>query len=127
MPQETPATRDELLEVLAALEHGRWSDWQAYVHSRAEWMTTHGPVMLSGPLVLGWQRQIATPYADLTEQERDSDREQVMRYWPLLVEFVARWLETDAPLNNDPPDLAAAWREMMAIGDDQWRRSPGGE
>lgn len=36
-----------------------------------------------------WERQIATPYAELSEAEKNSDREQVDRYWPLVSYSVA--------------------------------------
>ena len=35
-----------------------------------------------------WEHQIKTPYSDLTEQEKQSDRDQVMRYWPRLEYYV---------------------------------------
>jgi len=31
-----------------------------------------------------WVRQIATPYAELSEREKDGDREQVARFWHLI-------------------------------------------
>lgn len=72
-----PNTTDELREKLAAIEHERWSDWQNYVHK----------VYLEGnfkEFMLRWQRQIATPYSELSEAEKNSDREQVDRYWHLI-------------------------------------------
>lgn len=37
-------------------------------------------------------------------------------YWPLIVEFVATWLETEPEDGHRPalPTLAADWREDMA-------------
>ncbi|MDJ0323142.1 hypothetical protein QMG61_05115 [Cryobacterium sp. PH31-AA6] len=33
-----------------------------------------------------WEIQIATPYAELSEQEKKSDQEQVHRYLPVVID-----------------------------------------
>ena len=80
--------KDELFERLAFLEHNRWSDWQRYLHSKLKKVETrlNGTeyYLLSGDLYKHWERQIDTDYKDLSEKEKDSDREQVMRYWKLI-------------------------------------------
>jgi hypothetical protein len=43
-----------------------------------------GSLTIPPQLVERWQRQIDTPYAALSEQEKESDRSQVDRYWPLV-------------------------------------------
>lgn len=72
-----------LYEQLAAIEHERWSDWQKYVHGLCE-KQDDGSLVIPADQVAKWGRQIATDYDDLTEDEKDSDREQVDRYWPLV-------------------------------------------
>lgn len=110
--------RNDLIETLAGIEHQRWADWQKYLHSTAGPDPTHsgqGALLLMPELVKGWERQILTPYAQLSEAEKESDREQVMRYWPVLVEFVAAWLDDQEWMWSDA-DLDAlikAWREEM--------------
>ena len=32
-----------------------------------------------------WEKQMATPYSELTDEEKESDREQVRKYLPLIV------------------------------------------
>ncbi|GAA2552397.1 hypothetical protein GCM10010435_23370 [Winogradskya consettensis] len=76
-------TGPDVVEILAAMEHERWSHWQRYLHSRCA-RTADGSLVIPAELVARWERQIATPYADLTEPEKDSDREQVMRYLPII-------------------------------------------
>ena len=78
--------KDELFEKLAAIEHERWADWQRYLHSRCTRNIFGERFGLTIPaeLVDQWERQIATPYADLSEHEKDSDRKQVRRYWSLV-------------------------------------------
>lgn len=73
----------ELKEALAAIEHERWADWQRYLHSLCT-RNPDGSLTIPAASVAHWERQIATPYADLSEREKQSDREQVDRYWPLI-------------------------------------------
>lgn len=87
------AAADSLRERLAAIEHDRWSDWQRYLHGKcSEVIVGAGvdPVALQIPaeLVGRWERQIATPYAELSDTEKASDMEQVDRYWPLIVDAI---------------------------------------
>ena len=35
-----------------------------------------------------WGRQIATPYSELSEKEKESDREQVDMYFPIIEEMI---------------------------------------
>ena len=76
---------DELFEKLAAIEHERWADWQKFMHDLCEPLPD-GRLVIPAEQVTRWERQIDTPYADLTETEKESDRDQVRRYWPLLRE-----------------------------------------
>ncbi len=81
----------ELREQLAAIEHERWASWQSWVHHRGEHTTLDGKSVLaiSGDQIYAWEKQIATPYAELSETEKQSDREQVERYWPLITSYLA--------------------------------------
>ena len=78
----------ELIERLAAIEHQRWADWQKYMHSKCK-SNGVGELLIPAELVRQWERQIATPYADLSEAEKGSDRDQVRRYWPLIEKMTA--------------------------------------
>lgn len=73
---------NELFEKLADIEHQRWADWQKYLHSYCE--VNGNKVFFPIGFFERWERQIKTDYRDLTEEEKDSDREQVMRYWDLI-------------------------------------------
>lgn len=77
------AMPDPLKEQLAALEHRRWAHWQKWMHSVCI-RNEDGSLTIPAVLVERWERQIATPYEALSEREKDSDREQVNRYWPLI-------------------------------------------
>jgi hypothetical protein len=77
----------DILEELAAIEHERWAHWQSYMHERCL-RRADGSLVVPPELVLRWERLIATPYAELTELERESDREQVRRYMPALARLL---------------------------------------
>lgn len=81
---------DALIEELAGIEHERWSHWQRYVHGKAI-RQPDGSLILPAELVERWERQFGSRYEDLPEDEKESDREQVRRYLPVL----KRWSEGD--------------------------------
>ena len=74
----------DLIERLAAVEHERWASWQRYVHDHCE-RQPDGSLVIPAKLASRWETQIETPYAELSELEKDSDREQVHRYLPVLL------------------------------------------
>lgn len=81
--QEVEEVLHGLLEKLAAIEHERWSHWQRYMHGKGQ-RQADGSIVLSAELVERWERQFTRGYADLDETEKESDRDQVRRYLPLI-------------------------------------------
>lgn len=77
---------NELLERLASVEHDRWAHWQRYLHSQCTPVGNDGALLIPGELVHRWEAQIKTPYSALTEEQKESDRQQVRRYLPVIVE-----------------------------------------
>lgn len=73
------------LEALAAIEHERWSHWQRYMHSKGE-IQEDGSLLIPAELVRRWERQMTTPYAALSEAEKESDRDQVRKYLGTITE-----------------------------------------
>lgn len=73
--------KDKLFEKLADIEHQRWSDWQSHLHKilRENFSSPELNKVLEH-----WDKQINTNYRDLSEKEKDSDREQVLRYYNLI-------------------------------------------
>lgn len=71
---------DELIEALAAYAHEAWSGWMVYLFSqgnqRLRTIDGESSVVFELPAwaVERWQRQLKTPYADLPEAEKRSDR-----------------------------------------------------
>ena len=83
-----------LIEQLAAVEHERWSHWQRYVHSKCI-RQPDGSLLLPANLVARWEKQIDTKYAELDDQERESDREQVRKYLPPIASALAERVDRD--------------------------------
>ncbi|MHC2019411.1 hypothetical protein [Methylobacterium sp. CM6247] len=76
-------------EGLSSIEHQRWAHWQAYMHSKCV-KQPDGSLIIPADLVAKWERQIATTYDELSDEEKQSDREQVDRYIPFLIEFLSK-------------------------------------
>lgn len=78
-----------VLEELADVEHQRWSHWQNYVHTRGV-RQADGSLVIPAELVRRWDREMNTPYTALTEHEKESDREQVRKYLPIIVNALSK-------------------------------------
>jgi hypothetical protein len=80
-------TEHELIERLADKEHASWARWMDYLFSKC-WKDGNGCMVIQEALVDQWQRQIDTPYAQLSEQEKQSDRNEVAHILPIIKEYV---------------------------------------
>lgn len=78
----------EFIEKGADLEHQRWAKWQAYVFSKSKW--TKKGYLIPKELCERWQRQINTSYAELSEAEKETDRQEVRKYLPLIHNIIHR-------------------------------------
>jgi predicted aminopeptidase len=76
---------EELMQRLAEAEHERWAHWQQYVHDQCD-LREDGALVIPSELVERWNAQIATPYAELSIEEKKSDQEQVRRYLPIIID-----------------------------------------
>lgn len=95
--KETPKEPEEwkeIIEKLADIEHQRWSDWMEYMFDCAikSGDDNIGIRTLGFPTKQfeNWERQIETDYKDLTEKEKQSDRDQVMRYFPIIQSLLSQ-------------------------------------
>ena len=70
---------ERLMEELASTEHERWSSWQQYLFDTGK-CNSDGSVTLRWEDVEHWKKLIETPYKDLPEHSKQSDRDQVMKY-----------------------------------------------
>lgn len=67
--------RDELLEKLAALEHEQWVHWTKYMLDNLTDVNIHR-----------WRRQVETPYEDLPDDEKRSDRDWARKVLEIVKE-----------------------------------------
>ena len=110
---------ENLLEDLAELEHQQWAHWTKYMLDRLDELGDKvddkgklGAVFDYVEQELNWRRQITTPYSELTEKEKDSDRSWASK----SLEITAKRL---AELNPYPEDvfLPRSKEEMKAVAD----------
>ncbi len=80
-------TESELIEQLADKEHASWAHWMEYLFSKCT-STVHGDAVIPMKLALRWRLQADTPYERLSEQEKQSDRDEVAHILPIIKEYV---------------------------------------
>lgn len=89
MVKATDDVLDALVDTLAAIEHDRWAHWQSYVHSKCS-RQSDGSLVIPAELVQRWERQIRTPFDQLSESEKNSDRDQVFNYLAVIRTSLSR-------------------------------------
>ena len=104
---------EDVMEDLADIEHKRWAGWQEYLHSKCS-RKKSGGLTIPDDLVKRWERQIKTPYKDLSEKEKESDRKEVRRYFPLFKQFLHQEILTH--LKDFIKETRVEERDM--VGDD---------
>lgn len=74
----------ELIEQMAALEHEQWAHWTAYMLTM---LCKDHPELNHDENVLRWSRQILVEYKNLTEKEKESDREWARKSFDIARDF----------------------------------------
>ncbi len=74
----------ELTEIIADFFHNQWSHWMKYQFSKMEDTYHYETKKQTGmfmpfEFVVRWIRQMKTSYAELSEKEKDSDREWAIK------------------------------------------------
>ena len=69
---------NDMIEKLADYEHDRWSRWQKHLFSKCI-INKDGTLTIPKEFVDRWTRQMNTNYANLSEEEKDSDRKEAIR------------------------------------------------
>lgn len=84
--EEGQLRRQLELEVLAAVQHEIWSHWMKYLFSQCPefGMGVSITRYIPADKVIHWKRQMETPYAELSEKEKDSDRDQARKVMDAL-------------------------------------------
>ena len=74
---------NEPVEELADKMHDIWIRWMAYMFSKNP-PNKDGTWTMPKEFVYRWLRQMNTPYDELTEEEKESDRELALEVLDLL-------------------------------------------
>ena len=73
----------ELREELAELAHSQWSGWMDYLFGKCQ-QGDNGTLIIPKWAVDRWKRQSHSSFADLSENERESDRAEADKFIALL-------------------------------------------
>ena len=109
--------KKELLEKWADIEHKRWSRWQEYMHSKL--VNVYEDKNILGLPVEDfkhWERQIATDYKDLSEAEKESDREQVYPYIKDIEELLDKQKKEIIEELNSIKEKIGTLRQLVGEG-----------
>jgi hypothetical protein len=101
--EEIQAALTAALDELATVEHERWAHWQRFLHGQGLPHGEDGSIVLPGELVRRWERQLSMRFSQLSEAEKESDRDQVRRYLPIIAEVVEKALRRDEGGTPDAP------------------------
>ena len=70
--------RDKILEAVAEECHNQWSRWTEHLLGKTV-KCCEEHIFVDKKFVEQWRRQIATPYAGLSEVEKESDRREARK------------------------------------------------
>lgn len=76
--------REDLVEALAAYAHEAWSGWMRYLFKKCLEDSTGRAYEIPLWAVRRWQRQMTTAYADLPEDEKESDRVEARKMLAIM-------------------------------------------
>ena len=71
-------------ERLAALAHEQWSGWMQYMFSKST-VNKDGSMTIPIRAVERWTRQANTPYIELPEKEKMSDRKEADKILSVII------------------------------------------
>ncbi len=76
----------QFIEALADKEHESWGNWMRWLFQICK-ENPDGSVTITPDLVKRWQRQIGTSYNSLSEEEKQYDRDEVMKKMQIIRDF----------------------------------------
>jgi hypothetical protein len=86
MVQELESRSEEarLVEEMADLAHEIWANWMKYMFSQCIPTEFEEIVCIPMNLAKRWKRQMSTLYKDLSEHEKESDRQIARQYLDII-------------------------------------------
>ena len=83
-------TNDKMREALAEYAHDSWSGWMKYLAEKTTF-NADGTATIPAWAVTRWNRQMHTPYADLPEPEKESDRVEADKIIAITQDADSEW------------------------------------
>lgn len=74
---------EEKTEALADYAHVAWAGWMKYLFKKGT-LNSDGSFTINAASVERWTRQMNTPYSDLPENEKESDRDESRKIISIL-------------------------------------------
>jgi len=68
------------IEKLAEIQHAIWSHWMRYFFTCCREMPHSGNLIVPFEKVERWTKQANTPYDQLSEEEKESDRDIIRKF-----------------------------------------------
>jgi hypothetical protein len=103
-------------EQLAAYAHEAWSGWMEYLFSKCDKQKYE--LIIPAWAVERWGRQMHTPYADLSDKEKESDRAEADKMLAIINGSTPRESDEIEPLHPSladsaaPSELYLPWRKI---------------
>lgn len=112
-----------LIEALADKEHASWARWMEYFLGNCK-RQPDGALVIAAEYVGKLEQQMCTPYAELSEREKQYDRDEVAHILPIIREYAAMtltardataFIEALSTPVPTPPKLAEAAERYKAL------------
>lgn len=99
-----------IVETIAEFVHDIWAKWMKYQFSKCTRIKTTdltaetksvnlldetGDLLIPKELVERWARQLNTPYAELPDNEKNSDRQIAMEYIDKILNLLVKHIQDD--------------------------------
>jgi len=107
---------EETREALADYAHAAWSGWMKYQFSKAE-IQPDGTWIMPAWAVERWQRQMNTPYTELPEEEKASDRKEADEMLAIVGAGIAQAVAAErARIVGELREKLIRSRELLEMG-----------
>ena len=114
-------TKVGIREQVAEIQHDKiWAHWTKYQFSKCV-QNEDGSLTIPADLVDRWRRQAETPYSELTEEEKESDRHQADKVLQAVTYFMLEAIpayladKKENELDSQPSELDNEERSVQIV------------
>lgn len=105
-----------LREKIASVQHAIWAHWMKHMFTQGNY-NADGSWTMPADKVERWSRQMNTDYSDLTDKERERDRDQADKVLPGLAPLSLTDVELEEWVNGLPQVPLDQWEGLDSIID----------